>query len=105
MKNEVQNEWLPPWVLLVAAVLAFVAIADLPYGFYRLVRWVVFVVGIAAAFRFKDSPGWMWGMGFVALVFNPIFPFHFDKVVWRVLDAGAGVAFYRAFGRLRAKSK
>ncbi|MDA0765597.1 MAG: hypothetical protein O3A87_03080 [Verrucomicrobia bacterium] len=94
-------DWLPPWVLLATAILAFVAIADLPYGFYRLVRWVVFAVGLAAAFRMKDSPGWMWGMGFVALVFNPIVPLHFDKVVWRFLDAGAGAYFVVAFRKLK----
>lgn len=94
--------WLPPWVLLVAAVLAFVAIGDFPYGFYRLVRWVVFVAGLAAALRLKDFPGWMWGLGFVALVFNPIAPLHFDKGIWRLLDAGAGVTLFLAFRKLKS---
>lgn len=96
------TDWLPPWVLLATAVLAFVAIGDFPYGFYRLVRWMVFSAGIAAAFRLKNFPSWLWWMGIVALVFNPIFPFHFDKAVWRFLDAVAGVSFVLAFRKLRA---
>lgn len=95
------NKWLPRWVVLVAAILAFLAIADLPYGFYRLLRWVVFLVALATAFRLRDSPGWMWGMGVVAVVFNPILPLHFDKAVWRVLDGGAGMVLLLGFRKLK----
>jgi len=39
------TRFLPYWVLLAAAVFSFVGMADLPYGFYRLLRWVACGVG------------------------------------------------------------
>lgn len=95
----------PSWVLLATAALAFAAIADLPYGYYRLLRWIVCAVAIASAIRLKDSPGWMWGMGFVAVVFNPIAPLHFEKAAWRVLDAAAGILFITLLKKQRISSK
>ena len=93
----------PNWVLLATAAFAFVAIADIPYGYYRVRRWVVCAVAIASALRLKDSPGWMWGMGFVAVVFNPIAPIHFDKTVWRVLDGGTGLFFLLALRKIKQR--
>ena len=79
--TEHKKQLLPDWVLIATAGFAFVAIADLPYGYYRLLRWVACAVAVA------------WALGLVALVFNPLVPVHFEKATWRVLDAAAGVSF------------
>jgi len=82
-------------VVIAAAVLCFAAVADLPYGFYRLLRWVACSVGTilaVEAFR-RGRISWAWGFGIVAVIFNPLIPFSFEKDVWRFLDAGAGVVF------------
>ena len=97
------SQILPRWVLIGAAVLCFVAIADLPYGFYRLVRWVACGVAIASAVQLYRNGriGWVWTMGVVALVFNPIFPFYFPRSAWMIFDAGAGACFFTVFWQTR----
>jgi hypothetical protein len=90
-----KKQWLPRWVLLATAAFAFVAIADLPYGYYRLLRWVVCAVAIASALQLHGGRrlGWAWILGAVALLFNPLVPVHFEKATWRIFDGAAGVAF------------
>jgi len=85
----------PAWVIIATAVFCFVAIADLPYGYYRLLRWVACAVAVVSVIQLARSgkSGWAWGMVLVAIVFNPILPVHFEKATWRVLDGGAGLAF------------
>jgi len=89
------TRFLPYWVLLAAAVFSFVGMADLPYGFYRLLRWVACGVAIASVVQLHQNRhiGWAWALGIVALIFNPLIPFHFSKDTWRVLDFSAGALF------------
>lgn len=90
------SRFLPYWVLVAAAVISFVAIADLPYGFYRLLRWITCGVAIASAVQLHHNrhTGWVWALGIVALIFNPLIPFHFAKDTWRVFDFFAGALFF-----------
>jgi hypothetical protein len=85
----------PPWVLLGIAVFCFAAVGDLPYGYYRLLRWIACPVAIASAIQLNSSgrSAWVWIFGLVALLFNPLFPFHFDKATWRIFDAAGGISF------------
>ena len=79
---------------LIAAVMALIAIADLPYGYYTLMRLVVcataiFVVVVGA----KDGQMWaIWLYGILALLFNPVLPVHLTKGLWQPLDFITGVA-------------
>jgi predicted lysophospholipase L1 biosynthesis ABC-type transport system permease subunit len=85
----------PVWVTLATGLFCLIAIADLPYGFYTLLRWVVCVVGglLAVESYRQGRMGWVWAFGIIALLFNPIAKFAFDKEVWRVFDAAAGICF------------
>lgn len=95
LRMKQDNQIIPNWVLLATATFAFVAMADLPYGYYRLLRWVVCAVAIASAIQLHAGKrqGWAWVLGAVALLFNPLVPVHFEKATWRVFDGAAGVAF------------
>ena len=85
----------PTWVLIGAAALAFVAIADLPFGYYRFLRWSTCAVAVGSAIQLHRTrrQGWAWALGAVAILFNPLVPVTFEKATWRVFDAAAGVAF------------
>jgi putative Ca2+/H+ antiporter (TMEM165/GDT1 family) len=80
--------------------MALIAIADLPYGYYTLMRLVVcatavFVVVMAA----KSRQMWaVWLFAIIGLLFNPLVPVHLTKGIWQPLDflaaaALAGAAF------------
>ena len=84
---------IPIWVIWASAAFCFIAVFDLPYGFYLLLRWTVCGVAIATAYEFHlvKKLGWVWGLGVLAVLFNPIFKVHFEKDAWRVIDSLAGV--------------
>jgi hypothetical protein len=86
---------LPHWVLIAVSLFCFIAVVELPYGFYKLLRWVVCGVAIASAVQLhlNHHMGWVWALGIVALIFNPLIPFYFPRDVWRVIDAAAGASF------------
>ena len=65
----------------VSAALLLLALADLPYGFYTFLRIVVSGTAAFGAFSAHSvgQSGWMIALGFVALLFNPVFPIYFGK--------------------------
>ena len=70
-------------ILLIVTV-----IGHWPYGFYTLLRIIVFGTTVFLswlAYR-SERQGWTWVFGFIALVFNPLIPLHFDKDLWRAVD-------------------
>ena len=93
--SEREKSIVPFWVTLATGLFCLIAIADLPYGFYKLLRWVACIVGslLAVESYRQERLGWVWAFGIIALLFNPIAPFSFEKEVWRVFDAIAGICF------------
>jgi len=79
---------------IIAASMALIAIADLPYGYYTLMRLVVcataiFVIVIAAKSR------QMWAVrlyAIIGLLFNPLIPIHLTKGIWQPIDFLAAAA-------------
>jgi len=76
-------------VSIISIVILLLAIPPIwPYGYYILLRWVVtasaiFLVWIA--YNLKKT-FWLFLMGIIALLFNPIAPIHLDKETWIVID-------------------
>ncbi|OGM94852.1 hypothetical protein A2524_00135 [Candidatus Wolfebacteria bacterium RIFOXYD12_FULL_48_21] len=91
MKNLFKNNW----PNIVAAILLFWALGAHPYSYYQVLRWVVCGVALYNAYisKEKDENAWMWIFGIMAVVFNPLFPFFFDKSTWQNLDLIAGAIF------------
>ncbi|HWL54344.1 MAG TPA: DUF6804 family protein [Chthoniobacteraceae bacterium] len=97
--------------ILILKILAWVALlfsfADMPKGYYQLLRWTVCAAAIGAIWENANSSrseGWktfvMFFFGAMAITFNPILPIHFDRDVWEVLDIVALIglaasAFFR----------
>ncbi len=88
-------------LLILVAIMSFIGIASLPYGYYTLLRIVVFVAaGILAIYDLdRKSTAFFIISALVALIFNPIIPLYLDKGTWQVLDFLSGVyMLVRAFG-------
>lgn len=76
----------PPAVASI--IMLLLAIFPLPYGYYALLRLVVCFTGIFLAwhsYRMQKIP-WVWAMGLIALVFNPVIPLHLDRGLWLIVD-------------------
>jgi hypothetical protein len=84
----------PRWVAILAALLCFAAVTNLPYGFYKLLRWVVCGVSFSLAYQSHNRGrlSWVWIFAFVAVIFSPVFRMPFEREVWRVFNVIAGVA-------------
>lgn len=91
---------------IIAAITAIFLVAAAmpiwPYGYYMLLRVVVFAAGGFCAWSL-----WQVGrqslavaLGIVALLFNPFVPAHLSREIWAVLNlASAGLFVWAFFGR------
>lgn len=77
------------------ALLAASAIARHPYGYYTLVRWVVFLSGAFLAYQFfaARQTGFAVLFGAAGAMFNPLVPFHLDRGTWEVFDLLCAAVF------------
>lgn len=80
--------------LVVAAAVLFLALFDgWQYGFFTMLRFVVFATTAYVAWMAYEGQKekWVWVFGFVAVLFNPFFPVHLDRDTWVVIDFVVGV--------------
>jgi hypothetical protein len=80
--------------LLIAAVFLFVALIDgWPYGFFTLLRFVVFATTAYVAWMAykQQKEKWIWIFGFIAVLFNPFFPIYLNRDLWNVIDLATGL--------------
>lgn len=85
-----------PIVKLIVAVLLLLCLADMPYGFYTLVRFVS-----AAAFVFMsytyfkaDKNGLGYIFACLALLFQPFFKFALGRVIWNIVDVIVAIGLF-----------
>ena len=80
--------------LLIAAAFLFVALFDgWPYGFFTLLRFVVFAISAYVAWMAYEAQKekWVWIFGFLAVLFNAFIVIHLDREIWSVIDLIVGV--------------
>jgi hypothetical protein len=93
MKNLIKENWFT----IVAGVMLLLAIPSIwPYSYFQILRWVVTVVAIYNAyFAYKTrNTRWTIIMVAVAILFNPLWPFFFDKSTWQILDLITSGVFF-----------
>jgi hypothetical protein len=92
---------------IVAAVLLFVALGGHPYGYYKLLRFVVCgvnVYGVYSAAKMKKN-GWAWAFGVIAILFNPVIPVYLRRGTWQFIDMGVAVVLLISVFMLRKSHK
>ena len=97
-----------PILKLVIAILLLLCLADMPYGFYTLVR-------LASAFAFaylsydyfkskKDGLGFIFAA--LALLFQPFYKFALGRTIWNVVDVIVAVGLlYLLISTFKRKRK
>jgi hypothetical protein len=80
---------------LIAAIMLLGALGQLPYGYYQLLRFITCCVSIYIAYTaYSWQKEWAaWLVGFVALLFNPLFPVHLTREIWQSIDITCAVLF------------
>ncbi len=103
-KNIIKNKNIAS---VMSAVMLLLAIPDLPYGYYTLLRWVVTASAIFlfwVAYKLERK-FWLFSMGIVALLFNPIAPIYFDKETWVIIDFIVAILFLISIFKIRSYEK
>ena len=80
--------------LLIATAFLFLALVDgWPYGFFTLLRFVVFAISAYVAWMSYEvkKEKWVWIFGFLAVLFNPFIVIHLDREIWSVINLIVGV--------------
>ena len=87
----------------------FLAIADLPIGYYTFLRIVVTISSILILIsEFENGMKlWLVAFGIVAILFNPLIPVYLhDKNTWIPIDIAAGCLFFvKNFAVNKTKNK
>jgi hypothetical protein len=75
-------------IVISIAFLFLAMIEGWPYGFFTLMRLVVFGTTVYLSWLAYNSEmqAWIWFFGFIALVFNPLIPLHLGRDLWKVID-------------------
>lgn len=84
------------YLFILPAAFLFGAFLDgLPYGYFRLLRFIVSIAGIMFAVQAcQAKSNWgIWVFGGIAVLFNPIAPLYFPRDIWLVIDAIVGCIF------------
>jgi hypothetical protein len=74
---------------IAAAIMLFLALGRLPYGYYTFLRFVVCgttIYGAYVASTEQKKPAWAWTFGIIAVFFNPFIPIHLSRDIWAVID-------------------
>ncbi len=74
---------------ILPSIFLLLAILDgLPYGFFSLLRLIVFFTNAYLAWLALKSKNlfWVWVYGLIVIVFNPIIPVHFGRDIWIIVD-------------------
>jgi hypothetical protein len=80
---------------LIACGLLLIAIASLPYGYYRFLRIAITIIAGINAFSVFENENKLLFIGFliVAILFNPLIPIYLDKATWTPIDLVVGIFF------------
>jgi hypothetical protein len=80
-------------IKILLAILLFLCLADMPYGFYQFVRFVG-VIGFAILAYQANEQGRQTEMiiyGGLALLFQPFFKIALGREIWNIVDVIVGV--------------
>lgn len=97
------------WLSIISGAMLIVAIpSGWPYGYYVLLRWVIFISSIIIANGFYKSGliAWVFIFGALAFLFNPIAPIYLSKSTWVTFDfIGAILFFLAAYSNKQKRSQ
>ncbi len=81
-------------IKIVLAILFFVCLADMPYGYFQLVRFSAMIgFGILAYYSFHNKKN-IESIIFIALIilFQPLIKIPLGRTIWNIVDVIVGVA-------------
>ena len=89
-----------------AVLLLLAAVGRWPYGFYTLLRFAACGSAVYLAVQGNELKkfAWVWIMGFMAVLFNPLVPIRLPRSSWQAIDLVAAIVFAVSISILRKRS-
>lgn len=79
---------LSPILKLIIAILLLLCLADMPYGFYQLVRFASAAAFVYLSYDYfkakRDGLGFTFAA--LAILFQPIFKISLGRTLWNIVD-------------------
>jgi len=87
----VKRIWIPQAIATV--MLLWALNPQNPYGYYILLRWVCCAVFtyLAIKAREQNKEGWIWVLGIIAVIYNPVIRVHLTREIWSVINVATVV--------------
>jgi FtsH-binding integral membrane protein len=81
-----KRTWFPQ--LVAGMMLLWALNPENPYSYYILLRWVCCAIFayLALTASEQERRGWVWMLGFIAVLYNPIFRVHLTREIWSVVN-------------------
>jgi hypothetical protein len=94
------------WIVPIGALA--IALLDMPYGYYQLLR--LLICGVAGYLAFCSSEqgdtGWAWILGGLAVLYNPVFKFALGREMWGMVNvATIGILAVHLFQSSRTRRR
>lgn len=95
------------WICIASGVLLALGLLQWSYGYYTLLRWLIFGSAVLVAVRFYNSKltGWTLIFGVISFLFNPIIPVYLTRQIWAPIDLVGACLFFVAAYSLKGKNK
>ena len=90
---------------VILAILLFVALLDLPYGYYQFLRLVISGSMIYLIYTERNTL-YKWKIFVYAaltILFNPIFPIYLTREIWITIDILSGIVLLSTWALVRNK--
>lgn len=104
MKKKIQTITI---VKIITIIMLAWALADNPYGYYQILRWVIAsVTGYSAYLAYKhEKITWTWILGIIAVLYNPIAPIYLDREIWSVIDVITAAIIFTSIFKMKVVAK
>ncbi|GAI91013.1 unnamed protein product [marine sediment metagenome] len=95
MSNQKGKNNFTKYFIILSIFMLFGAIAEWPYGYYILLRWITCIASILVAFQaFEKNIDWAKVVFIViAILFNPLAPIYLSRSTWIPLDIITAMLF------------
>lgn len=83
------------YFVILSIFMLFGAIAEWPYGYYTLLRWITCITSILVALQaFEKNIDWAKVVFIViAILFNPLAPIYLSRSTWIPIDIITAIFF------------
>jgi hypothetical protein len=94
-------------IKIVLAVLFFLCLADMPYGYYQFVRFIALIGFAILAYQSAEEKKQTETIIYIALaiLFQPLFKIALGRQLWNIIDVLVGVSLlFSALNKPKSKT-